>query len=507
MQLQDLLVERVACGGNYTLFVVATARPLQPHAVVGFGANNAGQLGCGSVGLGLEQEDGSHGRGGSSKCLASMMKLPQGPLLVDKLACGREHSVLLLLPAYNQRSECGDLGGLYACGDANGGRLGDGLVRPKRRRGVESVSEANYEPLLRPVSFSCTGSLGGSKIVSLSCGMFHTAAVTSVGVLYTWGSPGARIGHGRSWKAVWEPTPVPLEHEGRAFKCVRASSGASHILALCYSAVTAGITQGDGGVRNHSHNHVMFRIGWNGHGQLGMGLEHRKGVNEASASGHGIVTGAMGKYCACGVIQSMVVTSEEEQNLHSFGYGGWGQLGLMHSFPETNVQMVPRPVPLPGGMRAVGAACGKQHSCVLLAPSNLSHSSSSSSQLFSRHATGSDWDSAKQFKATMSQRVSNPSAWSTYDSPFVGLGSSARVIITASPTLIHGDLPVAAGGGASAPNSSTQRAAAATRQTCGTAHQEAALRKSYGCIRNGSVTGKRAAEKCDTSLNKKRKEN
>ncbi|KAK6117958.1 hypothetical protein DH2020_048295 [Rehmannia glutinosa] len=102
------------------------------------------------------------------------------------IACGSRHSVLITRQ-----------GQLFSWGDGSGGKLGHG-----------SESDLSNPTLIN--------ALRGLNIVSVGCGEYHTCAVTLTGDLYTWGdgiNNFGLLGHGTE-RSYWTPRKVRGPMEG-----------------------------------------------------------------------------------------------------------------------------------------------------------------------------------------------------------------------------------------------------------------------------------------------------
>lgn len=119
---------------------------------------------------------------------AFMPKLLESASALDaeNIACGSTHAMLVTRQ-----------GQIFSWGDGSGGKLGHGL-------------DAD---IFRP---KLIDSLGGLNIVSVGCGEYHTCAVTQTGDLYTWGDGIHNVGllgHGTEF-SYWTPRKVRGEMEG-----------------------------------------------------------------------------------------------------------------------------------------------------------------------------------------------------------------------------------------------------------------------------------------------------
>lgn len=130
------------------------------------------------------------------------------------IACGSEHAVLI-----------SSQGQVFSWGNGSGGKLGHGL-------------EADiYNPKLIDV-------LGELTVVSIGCGEYHTCAVTVTGDLYTWGDGVHNfglLGHGTEF-SYWAPRKVRGQMEGICVTSV--SCGPWHSAAI--TSLGRVFTFGDG---------------------------------------------------------------------------------------------------------------------------------------------------------------------------------------------------------------------------------------------------------------------
>ena len=194
-----------------------------------------------------------------------------------------------------------------------------------------------------PVLVSTSNIASGAKFVSVAAGSEHALALATDGSLYGWGSNWqGMIGDGTRTSRpipVLVPTGVPMSGDS----VVAISAGSYHSIAL-----TAG---GD-----------VFTWGSGGSGSLGNG--GRSGANTPTA----VITsnlpeGAVFYSIAAGSNNSLAITSNGE--LYSWGYNGDGQLGI--GLPPL-VQPTPLAVStssLPVGTTFSAIAVGYDHSLAL----------------------------------------------------------------------------------------------------------------------------------------------
>lgn len=133
----------------------------------------------------------------SPKALESTM-----PLDAHNISCGNKHAALVTRQ-----------GQIFSWGEGSGGRLGHGV-------------EADVsQPML-------IGALSESSVGLVACGEFHTCAVTQTGDLYTWGDGYHNIGllgHGTE-VSKWTPEKVSGEMEGMHVSYI--SCGSWHTAAV-----------------------------------------------------------------------------------------------------------------------------------------------------------------------------------------------------------------------------------------------------------------------------------
>ena len=258
------------------------------------------------------------------------------PSLKDKVviqvACGDYHTLCLV-----------DDGSVYTWGGTLHKKLGQRSGKAINRPGlVQGLSE--------------------QEVIYVGCGDFHSVALTSEGKVYTWGGGGSffnrgQCGHGHV-KDILEPSPIPAFNNKRV---VQVSCGGYHTLALTENnelfawgsglygecgfgeflnatspklvlmpwtkrlAEEQQITQISAG-GHHSlalteHGYV-FAFGFASHGQLGL----RNTVNQSEPQ---LVTDLRTKpikAVAAGWNHTLVLT--ERGDIYSCGYGSFGQLGL-----------------------------------------------------------------------------------------------------------------------------------------------------------------------------------
>jgi len=275
---------------------------------------------------------------------------------VRQIACGSGHTVVLSTE-----------GEVYTWGRGDDGRLGHGDNGWK------------YVPWI-------TRSLAGQVVTQVTCGSYHTAAVTGSGDLYTWGGGMyGKLGHGNE---VGHSTP----------KRVDALVGLAVTQIACGSRHTAIITSSgaiytwgdkENGVTGHSdtdgHQYIpkllerlaekrivqlsacgfhtgcltadaeMYTWGEGKFGRLGHGSERNCHVPRLVET----LTGKRPRQLSCGGFHTAVVT--EDGRLYTFGGGEHGQLG--HNDRVNKVK--PTFVQALDGVFVSQVTCGWSHSVAL----------------------------------------------------------------------------------------------------------------------------------------------
>uniref|UniRef100_A0ACD5Y9T9 Uncharacterized protein n=1 Tax=Avena sativa TaxID=4498 RepID=A0ACD5Y9T9_AVESA len=252
-------VEIIACGEFHTCAVTATG----DLYTWGDGTHNAGLLGHGST---------------VSHWIPKRVSGPLEGLHVSTVSCGTWHTALIT-----------NSGQLYTFGDGTFGALGHG----------------NRETVSYPKEVE---SLKGLRTISVSCGVWHSAAVVEVimtqsnassGKLFTWGDGDKyRLGHGdRSSKL--KPTCVPSLIDYNFHK------------SACGHTLTIGLT---------TSGH-MFTVGSSVYGQLGNPNNDGRypRLVEEKVGGGGVVE------VACGSYHVAVLTNTGE--VYTWGKGANGRLG------------------------------------------------------------------------------------------------------------------------------------------------------------------------------------
>lgn len=135
----------------------------------------------------------------SSSTHYSVPRICSFGIIIQQVSCGLEHSAFISSQHY-----------VYTMGSNADGRLG---ISDK------TIASSSY-PLL-------VEALSSSKVCQISCGAYHTAAVTHEGDLYTWGK-GAMLGHG-DLVTRWTPCKLQLE----LTFVIQVSCGENHSAVVC----------------------------------------------------------------------------------------------------------------------------------------------------------------------------------------------------------------------------------------------------------------------------------
>jgi len=253
-----------ACGGLHTFAVTEDGEAL-------FACGDGGR---GALGLGDEERRLSPAR----------VVLPVRCIVVSA-SCGESHGAC-----------CTEGGEIMCWGDNTYGQLGVGDL------------EQRLEPT-RVEGFD------GDAVVLVSCGRFHTAAITEAGRLFTWGrGDHGRLGHGdRGLRA--HPSEVNLcllsdaPAQSPAPKVEMVALGAMHTLAL-----------------TNAPNGNLWCWGWGCCGQLGLGDFDNRHM-PARICGAGLTfEKSRAIFAAAGQMHSCALL--EDGSLWTFGGGGDGKLGL-----------------------------------------------------------------------------------------------------------------------------------------------------------------------------------
>ncbi|KAI3839540.1 hypothetical protein MKW92_002973 [Papaver armeniacum] len=255
-------VHNIACGGRHAALVTKQGE------IFSWGEESGGRLGHGV------EADVSH-----PKLVDTLSGMN-----IELIACGEYHTCAVTLS-----------GDLYTWGDGthNSGLLGHG-------------SENSHW-----IPKKVCGLMEGLHISSISCGPWHTAAVTSAGQLFTFGDGtfGA-LGHGDR-----NNTTTPREVESlRGLRTVKVACGVWH------SAAIVEVTVGSSGSGNSSSG-KLFTWGDGDKGRLGHGDKDSRLVPACVAS----LVDVSFSQVACGHNMTIALTSSGQ--VYTMGSTAYGQLG------------------------------------------------------------------------------------------------------------------------------------------------------------------------------------
>ncbi|XP_066549471.1 probable E3 ubiquitin-protein ligase HERC4 isoform X1 [Amia ocellicauda] len=267
----------MGCGRRHTVFV------LEDGTVYTCGCNDLGQLG--------------HEK--SRKRPEQVGALDAQNIIT--VSCGEAHTLAV-----------NDKGQVFAWGLAADGQLGLPGAEESVRvpRNIKSLSEV--------------------QIVQVSCGFWHSLALSKGSQIYSWGqNKYGQLGLGNEYKNQSSPQ---LIRSLLGIPFAQISSGGAHSFALTLSG-------------------AVFGWGRNKFGQLGLNDENDRYVPVLLKS----LRSQRVVYISCGEDHTAALT--KEGGVFTFGAGGYGQLG--HN--TTNHEINPRKVFELMGNVVTQIACGRQH--------------------------------------------------------------------------------------------------------------------------------------------------
>ncbi|KAH8255246.1 hypothetical protein KR038_007527 [Drosophila bunnanda] len=285
----DSAVQQVACGHRHTLFLTANGK------VYACGSNDHSQLG--------------HDLPTKRPRMSPFLLIPElQDYVIIQIACGSRHSLAL--------SEWGQV---LSWGHNDCGQLGHGT---------------NQEIVQLP---KIVRQLVSKTVVQIACGNNHSLALTSCGLLYSWGSNiYGQLGVNIPDELMYSNHPVRL----------------STLLGIPLAAIACG--------GNHSFliskSSAVFGWGRNNCGQLGLNDEE----NRAYPTQLKTLRTLGVRFVACGDEFSVFLTNEG--GVFTCGAGAYGQLG--HGFGSN--EMLPRMVMELMGSTITQVACGNRHTLALV---------------------------------------------------------------------------------------------------------------------------------------------
>ncbi len=215
----EVSIREVAAGDTHCLLLAA-------DGVYSWGVDNSfGQLGHGDI----------KPRSAPERIEAFAAS---GVTHVAQVACGRQHSLVLSVD-----------GRVHSFGRGSLGRLGLGGIEDMLS--PQPIDEFISEPTCATCDVSTCSAYGAPpRVVLLSAGLFHSLAVTEGGSLYSWGSgTNGRLGHGDT---VMQLRPRRVEALAE-LDVVDASAGSGHSVAVSSTGVLHTWGQGYNGRLGHGN--------------------------------------------------------------------------------------------------------------------------------------------------------------------------------------------------------------------------------------------------------------
>lgn len=259
---------------------------------------------------------------------------------------------------------------MVACGDAHSAALTtDGIVLTWGGGGCGQLGHPDTSSMPKDEDgcpFQPEPRVVDSLNVSIRhicCGKAHTAAVSEEGLLYTWGAGACgQLGHP-------DTTIFPFDEDGYPYhptpKLVAALKYVKLIMAACGDVHTLVLSE-DGGI---------YCFGGGSFGQLGLGTIKSLPVDVDECPFMPVPKQIEGlrkikiSYIACGDSHSIALTSLGE--VYSWGAAACGQLGLeeLDFLPrdgdESPYQPYPSLITKLKGKKVVTVACGEAHTLIL----------------------------------------------------------------------------------------------------------------------------------------------
>lgn len=267
-----------------------------PMVIFGWGHGPSGELGLGGI-SGETDED--------------VVPVPRqlrrfGSRVVKDVACGKQHTLVLLANGY-----------VYSCGSNEFGQLG----QDRSQRKLEQVT-----------------ALAAHEIRAVSCGQDHSLALSEAGQVFSWGSNReGQLGNDSQEVSILKPKVIK---KLATMQVVQVASGALHSLALTI-------------------NGELYSWGCNGNGQLGLGDNHRSPCRSPCRVMH--LAAIPLTQVACGGYHSMALSLSGA--LFAWGLNSFGQLGTN----DKNDRSLPTALKPLRSQRIKHVCCGDNHSAALTA--------------------------------------------------------------------------------------------------------------------------------------------
>ena len=237
---------------------------------------------------------------------------------------------------------------VFAWGENGLGRLGDGTTQTRRS----------------PVAVDANGALAGKTVVAIAAGQYHSLALTSDGLVFGWGSGfQGQLGNGVQNSQL---TPVAVDTSGvlAGKSVIGISSGSNHAIAVTSDGMVASWGENQSGqLGNNSTNPSMVPVqvlatgslngktvieacaganfnvaltsdgqvhtwGSNGFGQLGIGSTSNRLVPVLAG---GLLTGKIVVSIAAGAAHGIALTSDGQP--HVWGRGTGSGMAEYDDFP------------------------------------------------------------------------------------------------------------------------------------------------------------------------------
>ncbi|CAM6001532.1 unnamed protein product, partial [Sphagnum balticum] len=282
--------KKISCGHSHSLLLS------EEGVIYAFGNNECGQIGIGS-------EDGSYPKPKLNEYL-------NNEFVVD-ISCGEDHSLVL--------TNCGEV---YAWGHNYWGQIGNGCNRNQ----------------LIPIKVK---GFNNEKVAMISCGSFHSMALTECGHVYSWGeNEFGQLGIGNTFSQ-----PILNQYLNNEF-VVDISCGVHHSLVLTNCG-------------------EVFAWGGNYYGQIGNGCnsDQLKPIKVKGFNNERVVM------ISCGYWHSMALT--ECGHVYSWGWSGSGQLGIENTVKSNEPKFVAVIDENKSNVFVEKISCGKYHSLLLSSDGNI----------------------------------------------------------------------------------------------------------------------------------------